>query len=281
MISILIEKIKKTYKFALSSRGGQIKDIELAHKFAQEFKLAQKIKIIIHRTIIFLMTKEKNARLLKRLLTAARLGIQFVLIRCNIQIQYLVIDEITKQVAIISMCTVGTLGFIHGWFAAGTFLIVTPTLLSAFVFRSLFQQYMHRRKYQEILKISTRLAKDKEFKERVTSNMHELGKQIEKNIQRIKLQNLNWNKNPEIKQAAERLGIFENPPKIDGPLHLDTLDFNLELEKMLENLGLLQKPKAPSIEKSNEFLKSNSTTIKTLKDIITDTLSSENELEII
>ena len=274
------KRIKKIYNFALKPRGGQIEDIKLAQQFAQESKLAQQIKKMIHRTVIFLMTKENNARVFKRLFTVARLALQFVLIRCNIQIQYLVIDGITQQVAIISMCSGGTLGFIYGWFAAGTFLIVTPAVLSAFVLRSLFQQYMNFKQYQEILKFSVRLAKDKEFRESIINMIHGINNQIEENMNLINLKNLNWNKNPEIKQAAERLGIFQNPPKIDGPLHLDTLDFDLELEEMLENLGLLQKPKAPSIEELNEFLKSNPTTIKTLKDITTDTLISENELEI-
>ena len=50
--------------------------------------------------------------------------------------------------------------------------------------------------------------------------IHNINKQIEENMNLINLKNLNWNKNPEIKQAAERLGIFENPPKIARPLIL-------------------------------------------------------------
>ena len=50
---------------------------------------------------------------------------------------------------------------------------------------------------------------------------------------------------------------------------------------MLENLGLLQKPKAFSTEELNEFLKSNleSDSIN-IRKIPMDTLSSEDDIEI-
>ena len=122
---------------------------------------------------------------------------------------------------------------------------------------------------------------DTEFREHIQDVLKETYRQIEENSKRITLKDLNWNKNPAIKQACECLGIFENPPKIDGPLHLDTLDFDLELEEMLENLGLLKKPKAPSIEELNEFLKSKleSNSINTRK-ILIDTVSNDDKLKI-
>ena len=72
----------------------------------------------------------------------------------------------------------------------------------------------------------------------------------------MNIENLNWNANPKIKQVAERLGIFENPPEIAETLHIDTVDFNMELEEMLDRLGLLTKPKAYDSETLNEFIRS-------------------------
>lgn len=58
-------------------------------------------------------------------------------------------------------------------------------------------------------------------------------KKIE-NSNKRKLEDLNWNKNPEIQEAAERLGIFENPPNPTGKLNLDLLDS--DTKKILEDV---------------------------------------------
>jgi hypothetical protein len=202
------------------------------------------------------------------------------LIQCNINIQYVVISKVKPEIAILALSTGGRMGFIHGWFAAGFFLAVTPAVLSVLLVRSLFQQYMHLRQYQRVLDISVKLSKDPEFRKAIMNKIDQINKQIEENMNLINLETLNWNKNPAIKQAAERLGIFENSPKIDGPLHINTLDVDLEIEQMLKDLGFLQKPKVPSTEELNEFLKSNLMKIRTMKDIVTDNVISENELEI-
>ena len=253
-------------------------------KFEKEFKLASFIQKIFERTIVFLMTKKKNARYLKFLFIAAQAIIRFVLIRCNITIFYLESDQMDQPVAIMAVCSGGTLGFIHGWFAAGFLLGVTPAIVAAFIIRSFFQQYMHDKEYKKLADFMKKISQDKEFKEKMIMTINESIKQIDKRINQLKLENLNWNRNPDIKQAAERLGIFENPPEIGGPLHIESLDGDLEIEEMLKNLGLIQEIKAPSVEELNEFLKSNlesnSTTIKTIKDIIPDTLSGEDEIEI-
>lgn len=274
------KKIQKIYKFALNPRGGQIEDINLAAEFSKEFKLAQKIKQIIERTIIFIKTKENNTKLTKFIFIALRSGIEFVLIQCNINLQCIITDELKPEIVILALSTGGTFGFIHGWFAAGFFLALTPSVLSVFLVRSLFQQYMHFRQYQRVLEISVKLSKDPEYRKAIMNKIDQINKQIEENMNLINLETLNWNKNPSIKQAAKRLGIFEKSPKIDGPLHINTLDVDLEVEQMLEDLGLLQKSKIPSTEELNEFLKSNPMKIRTMKDIVTDNVIMENELEI-
>ena len=97
----------------------------------------------------------------------------------------------------------------------------------------------------------------------------------------IKLKNLNWTSNPEIKEAAERLGIFENFPKTIEPLHIETLDFYLEFEQALEKLGLVKKPKTYNNKGLNEFLNKTLEQNKTKSsNFSNNTLSSENVIEI-
>ena len=281
------KKIKRIYKFALDQRGGgEIEDIELVNQFNRKFRISIFIQNMVQRTLGFLMTKEKNAKFLKLFFMAARLGIEYILIKCNIRIQYIGPNEINPQFAICAVCTGGTMGFVHGWFASGRLLFVTPAAITAFILRSFYQQIIHNRQYRQLLELSYRLTQDKEFRERLITALNEAIKHIEIRINNLKLDNLNWNKNTDIKQTAEQLGIFENPINIDGPLNLDTLDVSLELEQILENVGLLQKSKTSSIEEVNEFLKSNlelnPTTVKfnDVKEIITDNLANDDEIEI-
>jgi hypothetical protein len=68
---------------------------------------------------------------------------------------------------------------------------------------------------------------------------------------RLILQELNWNKNPAIREAAEQLGIFEAEP-IAGPIHLEK---NPALKKMAEEIGFTEKsiPKPRPKAKSTNF----------------------------
>jgi hypothetical protein len=82
-----------------------------------------------------------------------------------------------------------------------------------------------------------RLLKDKDLQEEIKNTFINIQKQMD-NSNKITLEYLNWNKNPEIKEAAERLGIFENPPSVTRKPNLDLLD--ADLDKILENPGILQ-----------------------------------------
>lgn len=263
--SSMNKKIQNIYRFALNTRGGQEYD----------FMLAEQIQNFVIRTAIFLKKNEKNTKV-KYLFRLARIGLQFILARCKIHYQYIITDEISKEIAFIAICSGGAAGFVLSWFAVGAVLIAPPTLLSAFFLRSMYQQYLHNGQYREILNFSKKLIKDEEFREETISMFIEAKKRIE-NSNRITLKHLNCNKNTAIKEAVERLGVFQNTPSIDGLLHINTLDF--ESEEILEHLGLIQKPQGqtPSLEDLNEFLKSNP---RTTKNIITDTISHEDELDV-
>ena len=229
------KRIKKIYDVAILSRGGQIKNedlieaMRLSSQFSREFILAQKIKQIIIKTIVFLKTKEENAKKLRLIFLALRLGIQFVLVRCKIQIDYIPMVGISPQVVITATCTGGTLGFIYGWFTAGILFMGPPTLLTALMIRSVAQQFMHNKQYKELAEFYQNFATDKVFIEQILENVSEIHKKVQENYSKISLENLNWNKNPEIKQTAECLGIFENLPKTIETLHINTLDSDIEL----------------------------------------------------
>ena len=155
-------KIKKIYRFALNPRGGQMSDIltqgQLESGFSREFTIAQRIQDMIIKTLIYLKTREENADKLRLIFLAARLGLNLILVRCNINIDYLVADGVPKTVSVIAACTGGTFGFIYGWFTAGMLIAAPPTLLSALMIKSLAQQYMHYKSYKEIIQFQHQLA---------------------------------------------------------------------------------------------------------------------------
>jgi hypothetical protein len=124
-------KIKNIYKIALNQRGGQISDLLTQGQLESGFAIAQRIRDIILKTLIFLKSREENADKLRLIFLAARLGLKLILVRCNINIDYLVNDGVPKIVKVIAVCTGGTFGFIYGWLTAGILIAAPPTILSA------------------------------------------------------------------------------------------------------------------------------------------------------
>ena len=166
---------------------------------------------------------------------------QLVLSLCKINLQYVVVDTVNPQVVVIACCTGGTTGFIWGWFSVGAILAAPPTLLSIFLMRNLAQQIQHNAEYTKLKNIIGRFLEDKNFQEEIKTILLDTQKRID-NSKKIKLEHLNWNRNPAIKEAAERLGIFENPTSATGPLSLDTLNPNPDLKKILEELNIIETP---------------------------------------
>jgi hypothetical protein len=240
-------KIKRIYRFFISTRGGQV-DIEDQQYQHQQYQLAEKIQDVIIKLAVFLKERELRARLLKIILTQGRLLLQLVLYRCKINLQYLVVGEVNPQIVVIACCTGGTAGFVFSWFSVGAILVTPPTILSAFLLRSLGQQILHNMEYTKLKNSIGRLLKDKTLREEIKTIFIETQKQID-NSNKIKLEYLNWNRDPAIKEAAERLGIFENAPNPTNPtvkLNLDLLDLlDADSNKILEELGelgILQNP---------------------------------------
>ena len=102
----------------LNPIGGQIIDdtlnqVELESPFSSEFNLAQQIQQMFIKMLIFLKTKEENADKLRLIFLSLRLGLDMILIRCNISLTYFTVAGITPQVGAIAMWTGGTLGFIY------------------------------------------------------------------------------------------------------------------------------------------------------------------------
>ena len=80
------EKIYKIYRVALNPRVGQIEDIliqaQLESEFSLEFTIAERIEQA------FIKTKENNADKLRFIFITTRLGLNLILVRCNIRVEY-------------------------------------------------------------------------------------------------------------------------------------------------------------------------------------------------
>jgi len=223
-------KIKRIYRFSLNTRGGQVNI---------EYQLAEQIKDVIIKLAVFLKKRELRARVLKIIFTQARLVLQLVLHICKINLHYVVVGEGTPQIVVIACCTGGTIGFVCSWFSVGAIVFTPPTILSVFLLRSWAQQILHNVEYTKLKNSIGRLLKDKDIQEEIKKILIETQNQVD-NSNKIKLEYLNWNRNPAIKEAAERLGIFENAPNPTEKLNLDLLD--ADSNKILEELGIFQKP---------------------------------------
>jgi hypothetical protein len=106
--------------------------------------------------------------------------------------------------------------------------------------RSLVHQIQHNAECAKLQKAFKIFLERKDIKETIKTIFIDAQKQTD-NSNKIKLEDLNWNKNPAIKQAAEQLGIFENAPN-PTTLSFDTLDPNPDLKKILKEFGLIKTP---------------------------------------
>jgi len=231
-------KIKKIYRFALDNRGGQV-DVE--------YELAEKIKNMVTRLAAFLKQRELKG-ILRIIFTQGRLILELLLYTCKIQLDYIILDEVSTQVIVIAITTGGAAGFTASWLLAGTMLVTPPVIASVLLLRSFNQQIIHNVKFSKLKNMLNKLLNDEDIKETVGTILIETQKQVD-NSNKIRLESfesLNWNKNPAIKEACERLGIFENTPHVTGKLNLDSLD--PESTKILEELGFIKKPMGEIIQ---------------------------------
>ena len=125
------------------------------------------------------------------------------------------------EIAIMASCVGGTASFVSAWLSVGATLSASPIILSVLLMRGFVQQIIHNIEYTKFKDNILRVLQEKEFKKEFRSILEEAQKRIN-NANAIKLKHLNWNKNPAIKEAAERLGIFENPLSAYVPLNLET-----------------------------------------------------------
>lgn len=237
-------KIKKIYRFALNNRGGQM-------EFASDYEVAEKIRDIVLRLAAFLKQRELKG-ILKIIFAQGRLILELILCTSKIQLDYVVVGELNPQVIVIAITTGGVTGFTLSWIGAGAMLISGPTILTAFLLRSLNQQVKHFHQVAELKRNLLALVKDREVQETIQSIVVEIPSQGVNNLEMKP--SLHWNTDPKIQEAVEQLGILENPADTSRKLHLDpfdpkTIEFLKELGVDTNPIGMGEKtrPRAKTV----------------------------------
>jgi len=119
---------------------------------------------------------------------------------------FCILDPITGQSVIMTIAFGGTSGFIISWFGVGATLVGNSlglVLLSKSFTQQLISTLEHRKFQNQV----TKFLNNKE--------LHSLVVPADK---KLKLETLNWNKKPALKETAERLGVFEETPNLGGPI---------------------------------------------------------------
>lgn len=98
------------------------------------------------------------------------------------------IEEVNTKIVIITYCPGGTVGFVCSWFSVGAFLSPPPTIVSFLLLRTLAQQVFHNAQYRKL-------------RTSIGNFLLNTEKQLD-NSSKIKLEDLNTNKNAAFKQAA-------------------------------------------------------------------------------
>ena len=93
------------------------------------------------------MIQKLQSALLKIIFRRANLILNLILTKCNIKIDYVLLDYPNPQVIVLISCLGGTLGFILSWLEVVELLASAPMMLVVFFFRNFFQLIQNRPEY--------------------------------------------------------------------------------------------------------------------------------------
>lgn len=232
------EKIHEILKIMRWPRGGQNYDPNTD----VDFEFADNIQKFVIQMAIYLKKKELKSKLFKFIFSYATLVLRIILAKFNIELHYMFLQPGNQGLYVVASMTGGATGFILSWYSIGAFLFFPPTILSAFIVRSTFQQILFNVRYSRLQNMISKMV-DEAISEIgvIAKAQKEIQKKL-KNSQSIKLESLNWNRDPSIKRTAQQLWIFENPPLTNEQLYLDTLDPSPKITEVLEELGIDASP---------------------------------------
>ncbi len=255
-------KIKRIYRFALESRGGQFEEFKVDHEFSSEvFQIVQKFEQIVTRLAGFFKRKELKG-LLNFLFSRGRLILELVLYKCSIYISYAILtEEVSTQVVVFTVTAGGAAGFTFSWFKAAPALTAVPLLATSLILRSFTQQIFHQIEYSKFKKMVTQLLDDDNLKETIRAFFLE-SKSPANYSRRIEMGPSDLDQNPAFKDPCERLGIYEDISDFNGELNvssesvdiLDGADSVLKSseefikEKIKEDFGLIENPTETKLE---------------------------------
>lgn len=189
------------------------------------YRIAEQIKRIVLHLLIFLQKRVGNKKILNFLFFNVRSYLHFLLLIWKTDTSVF-FDPVSGQVVIITIAVSGTTGFIVSWMGVGVTLLVN-SLGGLFLTRSLGQQLLQEIKYKKFNKQVLNFLNNEEWQRPVVPRDHTQ-----------KIETLNWETKPALKEAAERLGVFEENPNFGGPIKsTDNSLYQRSLKKLEKGLA--------------------------------------------
>lgn len=242
-------RMQRIYRIVLEKHGGQLRNIRVDHEFYNEiFKIAQDIKNLVERLACFLKERELQgvARIFFR---NGRLLLELLLRQYQIDISYsLLIDEVSPQVIVTTVCLGGALGFTLSWFFIAASLATPPLLVSTLIIRSVTQQVTDHREYAKFKKLVNQMLDDDDLKQTIRAFFTD-GEVTNSNRIEMKPFNSDRKSLPEFNfdlqsnqtlqdfvkaRMKEELGLVENPSQ-------------QELEAIIQRKTVGRKPRGKTV----------------------------------
>lgn len=207
---------------------------------------SERIKTFVIYFLAFLSKKKSANEILELILSGMRLYLQLILFLFKIKVYYCS-DSVTGQVKIVAVVAGSFTGITLSWLGVGTTLFAHVLGLVWFG-RNFVQQLIYDRQYRIYEMVRSKLLEDEEFMARIVNEIKD---------KQSKVQPLNWETNPALKEAAESLGIFDKKPgpiKSTEPYLYDRYLKNKNLPKIEENevdLGIIDVDFVPEEPPTN------------------------------
>lgn len=255
-------KVTKVYKvlidkqLLLDKRGGDFDPN--SNIYILLYKFLSKFEAVILKILAGLKNKKLYAHASKAFAKQVfycqvRRAIQLFLEVYNIQINQKLSKEIGPELIATAIFTGGATGIISACLPVLRSVLGPSVLFSTFLFKKLIENATSSSFWSEKNPIR-QILKDEEIDQQL-NNLLMRSQEEFSNSGKVRLQDLHWNKNPQIKEAAQRLNVFQTAPEVGHKLTLDPCNLDPDLKRLFQELGIGERPnRIPSVRSKGKIV---------------------------
>jgi hypothetical protein len=167
---------------------------------------------------------------------------QLLLKLSKIHITYRLANRIDSKLILVPIVTRGATGIVVAWLPLVRIVLAPAVLFSTLLLKSVTHQFLDNLTFLSRWVEKNRIRQILEDEKKQLPSLLIRSQEEFANSNKVRLPDLNWNSNPEIKKVGQRLGIFEKGPNLDQKLNLDPSNLDRTLKQLFKEFGIDEGP---------------------------------------